>query len=117
MWLTQFDRGELSNEEVEAALVAGYEAKIAALERKVGELRKTRNLDVQDRFHNPCGAIFNSVFRSTDGDKGFGARRLTLKAESGRRVSIVVSASGRARVCNPDVRGEYGSGVCGSVGK
>ncbi|CAN7729192.1 hypothetical protein LJR084_006313 [Variovorax sp. LjRoot84] len=36
MWLTQFDRGELSNEEVEAALVD--EAKIAALERKVGQL-------------------------------------------------------------------------------
>jgi hypothetical protein len=37
MWLTQFDRGEL-NEEVEAALVTDYEAKIAALERKVGQL-------------------------------------------------------------------------------
>ncbi|BEP68471.1 MULTISPECIES: transposase [unclassified Variovorax] len=38
MWLTQFDRGELSNEEAEAAVVADYEAKIAALERKVGQL-------------------------------------------------------------------------------
>jgi transposase len=38
MWLTQFDRGELSNEEAEASVVADYEAKIAALERKVGQL-------------------------------------------------------------------------------
>jgi hypothetical protein len=38
MWLTQFDRGEFSNEEVEAALVADYDAKIATLERKVGQL-------------------------------------------------------------------------------
>ena len=38
MWLTQFDRGELSNEDAEASVVADYEAKIAALERKVGQL-------------------------------------------------------------------------------
>jgi len=38
MWLTQFDRGELSNEEAEASVVADYEAKIAALERKVAQL-------------------------------------------------------------------------------
>ncbi|KLN52897.1 hypothetical protein [Variovorax paradoxus] len=38
MWLTQFDRGELSTEEVEADVVVDYEAKIAALERKVGQL-------------------------------------------------------------------------------
>lgn len=37
-WLTLFDRGELSNEEVEAAKAAEYEAMIAALERKVGQL-------------------------------------------------------------------------------
>jgi type IV fimbrial biogenesis protein FimT len=56
-------------------------------------------------------------FSRRAGGTGFGAGCLTLKAESGRRASIVVSASGRARVCNPDVRGECGSGVCGSVGK
>ena len=38
MWLTQFDRGELSTEEAEADVIAEYEAKIAALERKVGQL-------------------------------------------------------------------------------
>jgi transposase len=37
-WLTQYDRGELNREEVEAWAAAEYEAKIAALERKVGQL-------------------------------------------------------------------------------
>jgi transposase len=48
-WLTQFDRDELSNEEVEAALVADYEAKIAALERKVGQL--TMELELVKKRH------------------------------------------------------------------
>jgi transposase-like protein len=43
-WLTQFDRGELTGEEVEASVVIDYEAKIAALERKVGQL--TMELDL-----------------------------------------------------------------------
>ena len=42
-WLTQFDRGELTGEDVEATLVNDCEAKIAALERKVGQL--TMELD------------------------------------------------------------------------
>ena len=44
LWLTQFDNGELTGEEVEAAMVIDYEAKIAALERKVGQL--TMELDL-----------------------------------------------------------------------
>ena len=43
---------------------------------------------------------------------GFSAGCLTLKADTGRRASIVVSASGRAKVCNPDVSGDCGSGAC-----
>ncbi len=38
LWLTQYDRGELDREKVEASVLADYEAKIAALERKVGQL-------------------------------------------------------------------------------
>jgi class 3 adenylate cyclase len=38
LWLTQYDRGELSTEEAEASIIAEYEARIAALERKVGQL-------------------------------------------------------------------------------
>ena len=44
LWLTQFDRGELNGEEAEASVVAEYEARIAALERKVGQL--TMELDL-----------------------------------------------------------------------
>jgi transposase-like protein len=44
LWLTQYDRGELNQEEVAAAVVVEYEAKIAALERKVGQL--TMELDL-----------------------------------------------------------------------
>ena len=44
LWLTQFDRGELNDEEAEASVIAEYEAQIAALERKVGQL--TMELDL-----------------------------------------------------------------------
>src|SRR5436853_192319 len=44
VWLTQYERGELDAEEAEATLVTEYEAKIAALERKVGQL--TMELDL-----------------------------------------------------------------------
>ena len=40
----QFDRGDLSSKEAEASVIAEYEAKIAALERKVGQL--TMELDL-----------------------------------------------------------------------
>ena len=43
MWLAQYDRGELDSEESAANMVPEYEAKIAALERKVGQL--TMELD------------------------------------------------------------------------
>jgi len=43
-WLWQYDRGELDGDEAEASVVAEYEAKIAALERKVGQL--TMELDL-----------------------------------------------------------------------
>ena len=56
-------------------------------------------------------------FSRRAGSSGFGAGCLTLKAESGRRASIVVSASGRARVCNPEVKGDCGSGACGKDGQ
>ena len=38
LWLTQFDEGQLCVEEMEASVIDEYEAKIAALERKVGQL-------------------------------------------------------------------------------
>jgi transposase len=44
LWLAQHDRGELNAEEAAASTMAEYEAKIAALERKVGQL--TMELDL-----------------------------------------------------------------------
>jgi len=44
LWLPQYDREELSAEEAEALVITGYEAKIAAIERKVGQL--TTELDL-----------------------------------------------------------------------
>jgi transposase-like protein len=37
-WLSQYDRGELMGPEAEAVRAVEYETKIAALERKVGQL-------------------------------------------------------------------------------
>lgn len=57
LWLTQYDRGELSTEEVEACVISEYEAKIAALERKVGQL--TMELDLvkkTPRLRLVCGS-------------------------------------------------------------
>jgi type IV fimbrial biogenesis protein FimT len=45
---------------------------------------------------------------------GFGGGCLTFKADTGRRSSIVVSVSGRPKACDPDKKGDCGSGACGS---
>lgn len=46
-WLTQFDRGDTEMQGIDPVLVAEYEARIAALERKVGQL--TMELDLQKK--------------------------------------------------------------------
>ena len=46
-WLTQFDRGDTQMQGTDPVLVAEYEARIAALERKVGQL--TMELDLQKK--------------------------------------------------------------------
>ncbi|WP_096787929.1 IS3 family transposase [Rhodobacter sp. CZR27] len=75
LWLTQFDRGELTDEEAEASVIAEYEARIAALERKVGQL--TMELDLVKR--TPC----------------YGYRRVTHEL---RRHGLVVNHKRVARV-------------------
>jgi transposase-like protein len=47
LWPTQFVRGELNDEEAEASVIAEYEAHIAGLERKVGQL--TMELDLVNK--------------------------------------------------------------------
>lgn len=46
-WLTQFDRGDTEMQGLDPVLAAEYEARIAALERKVGQL--TMELDLQKK--------------------------------------------------------------------
>ena len=60
LWLTQFDRGELTSEEAEASVIAEYEGRIAALERKVGQL--TMELDLAKK--TPRMPIANTSERS-----------------------------------------------------
>lgn len=54
-WLVQYDRGELTGEEVGAADAADYEAKIAALERKVGQL--TMEIDLLKKMPRLRAAV------------------------------------------------------------
>ncbi len=37
---------------------------------------------------------------------------VTFKAETGRRSSVVLSMSGRPKICDPDKKGDCGSGNC-----
>lgn len=48
-WLVQYDRGDTDMQPIDPVLVAEYEARIAALERKVGQL--TMELDLQKKHH------------------------------------------------------------------
>lgn len=57
LWLPQFDRGALTNAEAEASVIAEYEARIAALERKVGQL--TMELDLAKK-HRGCRRDFGA---------------------------------------------------------
>lgn len=40
---------------------------------------------------------------------------VAFKAETGRRSAVVVSASGRPKVCDPDKKGDCGSGQCNAA--
>lgn len=41
---------------------------------------------------------------------------VAFKAETGRRSAVVVSASGRPKVCDPDKKGDCGFGKCNAAG-
>lgn len=41
---------------------------------------------------------------------------VAFKADTGRRSAVVVSASGRPKVCDPDKKGDCGSGQCNAGG-
>ena len=57
LWLTQYDQGELNQEEAAANMIDEYETKIAALERKVGQL--TMEIDLLKKTPRPQGEHSN----------------------------------------------------------
>lgn len=103
---------------------AGWVVRTGADESSQTTLRRFERLPQGVRVDTTLGGGFaqglrydgNGFSRQTS-RAGFSAGCLTLKAETGRRVSIVVSASGRAKVCNPDRSGDCGSGACARGGE
>jgi hypothetical protein len=63
MWLEQYDRGELDTEDASASTVAEYEAHIAALERKVGQL--TMELNLLKKCHGCDSSATTRAHRSS----------------------------------------------------
>jgi transposase len=72
-WLTQFDRGDFEMQGNDPVPVAEYEARIAALERKVGQL--TMELDLTKKTprlrlvsgNEPCSIISGPPAAPSDG--------------------------------------------------
>lgn len=67
MWLTSYDQGEMESEEAVAETVAEYQARIAALERKLGEL--TMELDLLKKMPRRSAASNNAEFSVVSGPK------------------------------------------------
>ena len=73
LWLSQDDRGELNAEEAAATTISEYEAKIAAWERKVGQLtmeldllKKTSRLQLESSSEN-CSIVSGPLVFPSDG--------------------------------------------------
>lgn len=58
LWLSQFDSGELNQDRAAHSQISAYEANIAALERKVGQL--TMKVDLLKKKHQRCGACWTA---------------------------------------------------------
>lgn len=65
LWLAQFDRGELTGEEGEAGVIAEYEARIAALARKVRQLTMALDL-AKKRPRIPTAKVSGTSFLISD---------------------------------------------------
>lgn len=78
----QFVRGELTNEEAEASVIAEYEARIAALERKVGQLTMELGLAKKTpRMPTVNGSEKSSVINGpAPAQSGGGAKPRTCRA-------------------------------------
>lgn len=95
------------------AVRAGTDASLRTL-RRFEKLPQGVSVDAAlgDGFAQGLRYDSHGFSRRAD-SSAFAAGCLTLRAETGRRASILVSASGRAKVCNPDLAGDCGSGICG----
>jgi len=75
-----------------------------------------RDTSLGDGFSNAVTYDPNGFARDAITGKFGGSGCLTFKAETNRRMSIIISASGRPRSCDPDKTGDCGTGDCNSAG-
>jgi type IV fimbrial biogenesis protein FimT len=71
----------------------------------------SRDTTLGNGFSNAVTYDANGFARDAAGKFG-GNGCLTFKASTKRRMSVIVSASGRPRSCDPDKSGDCGSGDC-----
>jgi type IV fimbrial biogenesis protein FimT len=74
-----------------------------------------RDSSLGNGFSNAVTYDANGFARDADGKFGTGGC-VTFKALTQRRVSVILSPSGRARTCNPDKSGDCGTGDCNTAG-
>jgi prepilin-type N-terminal cleavage/methylation domain-containing protein len=67
-------------------------------------------------FSNAVTYDPNGFARDATTGKFGGSGCLTFKADTKRRMSVIISASGRPRTCDPDKSGDCGSDECNSAG-
>ncbi|WP_093076641.1 GspH/FimT family pseudopilin [Variovorax sp. OV084] len=75
-----------------------------------------RDTSLGDGFSNAVTYDPNGFARDATTGKFGGNGCLTFKADTKRRMSVIISASGRPRSCDPDKTGDCGSGDCNSTG-
>ena len=74
-----------------------------------------RDTSLGNGFSNAVTYDPNGFARDATGKFG-GSGCLTFKAETKRRLSVIISASGRPRSCDPDKSNDCGAGDCDSTG-
>lgn len=74
-----------------------------------------RDATLGNGFANAVSYDANGFARDADGKFG-GSGCVTFKADTQRRISVIVSASGRPRTCDPDKTNDCGSGDCDTGG-
>jgi transposase len=93
LWLTQYDRGELSTEEAEASVITEYEAKIAALEHNVGLL--TMELDLVKKLHAFAWCTITRTSQSSPARSLLNSNGMPSDRSSTQHVLLLVNGSGR----------------------